>query len=248
MFPGRNHENRSFGVISVLLLGLLIGMKHALEADHIAAVASLASRSRTLGSGVRLGVAWGIGHTVTLFVVGATVLSFDAVIPASVAQWLEFAVGIMLILLGADVLRRMMRARAHFHLHDHGPSTHFHAHAHAGENRAEAASHEHDHPKGLQARAVVVGLVHGMAGSAALVLLTLNSIDSVWLGVGYILVFGFGSILGMAALSLIVVFPLMLTARRLTWAFNGLTAVAGVVTVILGTMISFRFAVAAGIF
>lgn len=235
-------------MISVLLLGLLIGMKHALEADHIAAVASLATRSRTLGAGVRLGVAWGIGHTTTLFVVGATVLSFDAVIPDSFAHWLEFAVGIMLILLGADVLRRMIRARAHFHLHDHGPSTHFHAHAHAGANRVETASHEHDHPKGLQRRAVVVGLVHGMAGSAALVLLTLSSIDSVWLGIAYMALFGFGSILGMAALSLIIVFPLMLTARRLTWAFNGLMAAAGIVTVILGTMITFRFAIAAGIF
>lgn len=234
-------------MISVLLLGLLIGMKHALEADHVAAVASLAARSRTLGSGVRLGVAWGIGHTATLFVVGATVLSFDAVIPASVAHWLEFAVGIMLILLGADVLRRMIRARAHFHLHDHGPRTHFHAHSHDGENRVKAARHDHDHPKGLQARAVMVGLVHGLAGSAALVLLTLSSIESVWLGVGYILVFGLGSILGMAILSAVIVFPLMLTARRLTWAFNGLTAAAGGVTLILGTVISFRFAVAAGI-
>ncbi len=223
-------------------------MKHALEADHVAAVASLATRSCTIGSGVRLGVAWGIGHTATLFVVGATVLSFDAVIPASMARWLEFAVGVMLIGLGADVLRRMFRAQAHFHLHDHGPRTHFHAHSHAGVNRVKTTSHEHDHPKGMQARALVVGLVHGMAGSAALVLLTLNSIDSVWLGVGYIFVFGLGSIIGMAALSLIVVFPLMLTARRLTWAFNGLTAAAGFATVILGTMISFRFAVAAGIF
>ncbi len=223
-------------------------MKHALEADHVAAVASLATRSRTLGSGVRLGVAWGIGHTATLFVVGVTVLSFDAVIPASVAQWLEFAVGVMLILLGADVLRRMIRAQAHFHLHDHGPRTHFHAHSHAGGNRSKATRHEHDHPKGMQVRAVVVGLVHGMAGSAALVLLTLSSIDSVWLGVGYIFVFGLGSIVGMAALSLIVVFPLMLTARRLTWVFNGLTAAAGFATLILGTMISFRFAAAAGIF
>lgn len=224
-------------MISVLLLGVLIGARHALEADHIAAVASLATQARGEKEMVRLGVNWGIGHTITLIAVGSAVLALDALVPEHVARWLEIAVGVMLVVLGADVIRRALRDRVHFHAHRHGNLVHFHAHSH----RAEAGrdDHDHVHPKALRLRALVVGVVHGMAGSAALVLLTLHEIKSFWLGIIYILLFGAGSIAGMALLSFAISLPLRFTARRFIWVYNGLTGAVGVVTLFLGGSIVF---------
>ncbi len=225
-------------MLSVLTLGLLIGMRHALEADHLAAVASLATRSRSMGETTRLGIAWGMGHTITLFIIGSAVLLMDSLVPEAVAQGLELVVGIMLVALGIDVLRRLIRDRIHVHIHQHNGDRHVHAHGH---HQApvihDMDAHRHPHWARMPWRALVVGLVHGMAGSAALVLLTLNTLHSVWQGVLYIALFGIGSIAGMAALSLIIALPLRFTARRLSWFFNGLTATIGVLTTVLGASV-----------
>ncbi len=227
-------------MLTIVLTGALIGMKHALEADHVAAVAALATGSRSARQTLHLGIAWGVGHTLTIFIVGTLVLSLNAVMPESVSAVLEAVVGLMLILLGGDVLRRMIRDRVHFHLHRHGRLAHFHAHSHAGETDHAGSRHAHEHPRALTWRALLVGTVHGMAGSAALVLLTLGSIGSFGLGLAYMALFGLGSILGMAALSGAIAVPLKMTAERLTWAYNGLTAAAGLVTVGLGAVILFE--------
>src|SRR5881275_2554976 len=117
---------------SMLLLGFLLGLKHATEADHLAAVATLATRQSTVAQTVRQGVAWGIGHTLTLLLIGATVLFFGKAIPPNVSEWLELAVGVMLVILGIDVLRRLLHNRVHFHVHAHdGGVQHVHAHRHA---------------------------------------------------------------------------------------------------------------------
>lgn len=226
---------------SILLLGLLIGMKHALEADHVAAVASLTTRSRNLGHAMRVGMAWGLGHTMTLFAVGAFVVSFHAVLPERVATYLEFGVGIMLIWLGADVIRRLIKERIHFHIHRHRNGTvHFHAHSHAGEGSHGKSPHDHVHPRGLPVRALLVGLMHGMAGSAALILLTLSQIDSLWLALAYMALFGLGSMVGMAVLSVVVAVPLRRLAGTLSWAHNGLNAVVGSATIGIGAWVTYR--------
>ena len=107
----------------------------------------------------------GWGHTLTLFAAGLIVLSLDGVMPAQIARIFEFAVGIMLVLLGSDLLRRLIAARVHFHLHRHGDgTTHFHAHSHTGEADHGASHHAHVHVRGLPARALAVGLMHGLAG------------------------------------------------------------------------------------
>ncbi len=235
-------------MLYVLVLGFLIGMKHALEADHIAAVASLAAGNRSINETTKLGVAWGLGHTATLFFVGSVVLLADSVVPETVAHILEFAVGIMLIVLGIDVMVRMMRKKAHFHAHDHGGNHHFHAHRHALEGRHDKTTHGHNHPSGLPVRALLVGLVHGLAGSAALVLLTLSTIKSLWLGLTYMVLFGIGSIVGMAMLSCVIVLPLRFTADRLTWAWRGLNVSIGAITMVLGISIAWRITVAQGLF
>lgn len=220
---------------SLFLLGFLIGMRHALEADHLAAVASLASRGASLGHSVRLGAAWGLGHTVTLFLCASVVLLLDLAMPQRLAQGLELVVGVMLVVLGADVVRRLCAERLHFHTHRHaGGRPHFHAHRHRPGEPHDPEHHHHRHPRGLPLRALLVGMVHGMAGSAALLLLALEAFRSVALGLLYVLLFGIGSLLGMALLSVVIALPLCYSARTLTGLHNGLQAVVGVATVGLG--------------
>jgi high-affinity nickel permease len=221
-------------MLTIVLTGILMGMRHALEADHVAAVAALATGSRGAGQTVRLGLAWGIGHTATIFAVGGIVLMLGATVPVTIAAVLEALVGVMLILLGADVLRRMIRDRVHFHRHRHGHAAHFHAHSHAGEGDHEASLHRHRHQRALTWRAVLVGTVHGLAGSAALVMLTLGGIGSPGLGFSYMALFGIGSLIGMGLLSGAIAVPLRLTALRLTWAYNGLTTSVGLVSMGIG--------------
>lgn len=222
-------------MVSALLLGLLLGLKHALEADHVAVVATLASRSRTVGEVVRLGLAWAIGHTITLFAVASVVLLFDTVVPETMARMLELAVGVMLVLLGCDVLRRLVRDRVHFHFHEHRGKVHFHAHAHAGESDHAKSAHDHAHARRLTVRAVLIGLVHGLAGSAALIVLTITAIDSMWSGFGYLALFALGSMAGMAVLSLAIAVPLGYSARNLTRVYTCLQVGASVTTVVIGS-------------
>ncbi len=224
-------------MFSILILGLLVGLQHATEADHLAAVASLTTRSRNLRDAARLGSAWGLGHTLTLLLFGGGVLLVGGSIHANVALWLEAAVGLMLLLLGADVLRRLWLKRVHFHSHRHGPQTHFHAHSHQPKVDHAEDPHRHSHRAQLPLRSLFVGMMHGMAGSAALIVFALASVQSAWQGLAYIVVFGIGSIIGMALLAVIISIPLRWSAQSLTWAHNGLTAVFGLLTVALGLFV-----------
>ena len=221
--------------VSILFVGLLLGMKHATEADHLAAVASLATRQGSLSQTLRQGVAWGVGHTLTLMAFGGAVLLLGQVISPGLEQALETAVGLMLVLLGADVLRRLVRDRIHFHVHRHAPgTTHVHAHSHRGEGPHAESAHLHPHPPRWPARALAVGMMHGLAGSAALVVLTLESMPSVGLGIGYIALFGLGSIAGMALLSVAIAVPLRLSSGYLTRIHRAMTAAVGVFSCVLG--------------
>ena len=185
---------------SLLFLGFIIGMRHALEADHIAAVAAITSKENSLKSGLKHGAIWGLGHTTTLFLFGSAVIMMNTVISTELATILEAIVGIMLIGLGIDVLYRMFKQRIHFHSHSHDTQTsHFHAHSHQGEKKAKHSAHQHSHQP-FPYRTLFIGFMHGLAGSAALVLLTLNTMNSVSLSISYILLFGLGSIIGMATL------------------------------------------------
>ena len=224
---------------SILLLGLLLGMRHALEGDHVAAVASLASRRPSLRHAVIQGAVWGLGHTVTLFLACSAVLFLDRLIPERVAQALEAAVGLMLIALGVDVLRRLRRDRVHFHVHRHADgAAHLHAHSHRGEtHHHDPRHHRHEHPDGFPLRALGVGMMHGLAGSAALILLTLESATSPAIGLLYVALFGLGSIAGMALLSAAIAVPLQWSARGATWLHNGLQGAVGVVTITIGALL-----------
>ena len=250
---------------SVLLLAFLLGMRHALETDHLAAVASLATRSRSLWHTVWQGAAWGLGHTITLVVAGGICLLASVAIPARMAHGLEVCVGGMLVGLGFDVLWRARRQKIHLHVHRHADGTrHLHAHSHAADPASSALNgaqhralphlhlhpHPHPHPHsaaqpdspsaaaaaagGFPRRALLVGLMHGLAGSAALLLLTLSTFKSRWLGLAYILAFGLGSILGMAALSAVIAVPLRGTAVYLTRAYRTVEVLTGLATLGIG--------------
>src|SRR5664279_2859797 len=164
-------EERMFGVLAI---GFLLGMQHALEADHIAAVSSIAARRSDVRDIVKHGLTWGLGHTLTLFVFAGAAIMLGYAIPEHLAGALETAVGIMLVGLGAHVLWRLWRDRVHFHKHGHGDGTlHIHAHSHAHETVPHARA-VHAHAHGFRWRTLLVGLMHGMAGSAALLALTVS--------------------------------------------------------------------------
>ncbi len=221
-------------MFGILGLGFLLGMQHALEADHIAAVSSIAARRSQVGDIVRHGLTWGLGHTLTLFAFAGAALLLGHAIPESLLRPIETAVGVMLVGLGAHVLWRLWRDRVHFHRHGHGNGTvHFHAHSHAGEAAPHArAAHAHEH--GFRWRTLLVGLMHGMAGSAALLVLTVSQASSPAVGLGYVALFGIGSMIGMGALSTLIAVPLAVTARWLTFANHGLQAAVGAVTIAIG--------------
>jgi len=224
---------------SIWLLGLLIGMRHALEADHVAAVASLATRRASKGRIALLGVVWGVGHTLTLLIASAAVLALDHAVPERFAPLLEFAVGLMLLMLGADVLVRAVRERIHFHVHRHRNGTvHLHAHGHPGGGSGhDPAHHEHPHAQGFPLRALAVGMMHGLAGSAALIVFTTGRFESVWAALGYVLVFGAGSVIGMGFLAGAIAVPLGWSGRAATWFHNGLCGALGAATLGLGAFI-----------
>lgn len=222
-------------MLSILFVGLLLGMQHATEADHLAAVATLATQHSSLARALRQGVAWGVGHTLTLLLFAGAVLVLGRVISPAVERTLETAVGVMLIVLGGDVLRRLLRDRIHFHVHQHAPGTrHVHAHSHRSDGPHAESAHRHEHAARWPIRALAVGTMHGLAGSAALVVLSMQAVPSVMLGLGYIALFGAGSIIGMALLSVAIAVPLRLSAARLTHVHRWLTASVGLFTCSLG--------------
>jgi high-affinity nickel permease len=221
-------------MFAILGLGFLLGMQHALEADHIAAVSSIAARRSRIGDIVKHGLTWGLGHTLTLFVFAGVAILLGRAIPESVAKPIEGAVGIMLIGLGAHVLWRLWRDRVHFHRHGHADGTvHFHAHSHAGDTLQHVRTlHAHEH--GFRWRTLLVGLMHGMAGSAALLVLAATQASGPAAGLGYVALFGIGSMIGMGALSAVIAVPITVSARFLTAANHGLQGAVGVVTIGVG--------------
>ncbi|HVR72630.1 MAG TPA: urease accessory protein [Vicinamibacteria bacterium] len=230
-------------LISLLTLGFLMGVRHALEADHVAAVASLATRASSSRETARLAALWGAGHAAMLLLVGGLVVALGAAVPEGVARVLEGAAGALLVVLGVDVLRRLRRRQVHFHVHRHdGGVHHLHAHAHAGDaaHAHDPERHHHEHPTGLFLRALLVGSMHGMAGSAALVVLSLRAVSSTAGALAYIAVFGLGAVAGMVLFSLAIALPLRLRGRHLDRVSRGLEAALGAASVTIGAWIVVR--------
>ena len=224
-----------------LALGFLVGMSHALEADHLAAIGAMAA-GKTNGRRrlVIRGAAWGIGHSITLLAICALVLLFGFALTAPRAAAMEFSVGVMLVLLGLSVFWRLWRRRVHFHRHSHGGRPHIHVHSHAGATLPHATDpHHHRHPEGPPVTALLVGLVHGAAGSAGLLTLAVATSRNPATALGYVALFGLGSIAGMALLSFAASWPLGLADRGILWLHRGIAAAAGAGAIVIGADVMF---------
>ena len=226
---------------TLLGLGLVFGLKHALDVDHLAAVATIASEKRTvLQSGI-VGAVWGLGHTLALLVVGCGVLLLRVQISDRVAAGLELAVAAMLVYLGIRTLALLASGgRLHVHAHEHDGMVHVHPHLHtAEENVHEHARHQ---------RPFAIGVVHGLAGSAALMLLVVASTPSPWVGLVYILAFGVGSIGGMIAMSALVSVPAVFSAERFSGMNTAVRGAAATLSIVVGLVLGYQIWTSPGLF
>jgi ABC-type nickel/cobalt efflux system permease component RcnA len=236
-------------IFALLSLGLVFGLKHATEVDHVVAVSTIVSEQRKLLRSAFIGGLWGVGHTASLVVVGVVVLAFRVAIPEHIANWLEFGVALMIISLGASALvRALRRGDVHIHQHKHDGISHAHIHFHEhGTAHAEGAtSHSHAVSR-IGFKPFLVGAMHGLAGSAALTLLVLTQINSVALGLLYLAVFGFGSIVGMMLMSGLIGLPFALTARRVSGVHYGLQTFVGALSIIFGVWYAYETGVSSGL-
>lgn len=239
LFTSRNAApGTGLSAAGVMALGLVFGLKHAVEADHLAAVSTIVSERASILSSSLIGGLWGVGHTISLLVVGVVVILLHVQIGERTAQLLEFGVALMLIALGANALRKLYGGGTlHFHVHHHGRHAHLHPHLHDGQPEREPHTH---HGYRLSARPVFIGMMHGLAGSAALMLLVLSTIPSPGVGLAYIFVFGVGSVGGMMLMSAMVGLPLRLTARRFKRMNTALRGLAGVFSVCFGIFMVYQ--------
>jgi sulfite exporter TauE/SafE len=213
-------------LVAALGFGFLLGLKHATEADHLVAVTTIVSEQRSLWRSGLVGVLWGVGHTASLLAAGVLVIVLGIAIPDPVASVLEFLVALMIIFLGGRILYLTLKRRTHVHVHSHvhdgQAHTHIHFHdqtdAHAVSTEDEGHSEGHHRRAGLSGwRPLIVGTIHGLAGSAVLTLFVLAEVvrkGTAVQGMAYLLVFGAGSIIGMLLMTTLISLPIVLTARR----------------------------------
>jgi len=233
-------------VAAVLGLGFALGLKHATEADHLAAISSIVSERHSVWQSASVGLLWGVGHTAALLVAGFFVIAVGIAIPEHVANLLELVVALMIIFLGTRLLYLMLRNRPdiHVHAHTHNGKSHIHLHFHdhsQTHNAETTPNHEHSGLSGW--RPVLVGVVHGLAGSAALTLLVLSEVvrnGTATFGLVYLLVFGFGSIGGMLIMTTLIGLPISLGARFSQGALLPMRAFAGVLSTIFGLFYAFK--------
>jgi hypothetical protein len=264
--------------VGIAALGLLLGMRHATDADHVVAVTAILSRERRLGAAARIGAVWGLGHTLTVMVVGAAIIIFKLAVPVRLGLAMEFAVALALIALGATAAANLMRSLArkffggaekiephahvhsHRHVHSHDESGGFfvHSHPHVHSAGHAAAEHEHLSLAGEPAqsgfftsfaatrplmRSFAVGLVHGLAGSAALALLVLSAIPQPLWAAAYLAVFCVGVIVGMALLTIAIATPFVFAARRFTRLHEALITGSGLLSFGFGLVLAYQIGI-----
>jgi len=262
-------------LLAITLVGFVLGMRHATDPDHVIAVSTIVSRQRSIHSAALVGALWGLGHTLTILAVGASIILFNIIIPPRLGLAMEMAVGIMLVMLGVlnltGVTRRITErftpaiAGGHSHLHTHGDYAHdhFHGHTPGSHGHAEEATplakvdrqvdnHLRRFPNRLglyhALRPLVVGIVHGLAGSAAVALLVLATIHNSAFGVVYLLVFGVGTIAGMVLITAAIAVPYAYTGRHFSRLNGGLAAASGLLSLGFGLFIAYRIGFVDGLF
>lgn len=256
--------------LPVVLLGFFLGMRHATDADHVLAVTTIVSRQRTIWRAAAIGALWGVGHGLTILFVGSLIILFGVVIPPRLGLGMELGVALMLVVLGVWTLKEMLdpayrpparaafpEERIHSHAHSHGDYVHTHPHGH------RPGAHGHDEDRTPQAwldrafgclglyqflRPLVVGLVHGLAGSAAVALLVLATIRSPLWAILYLLVFGVGTIAGMVLTTMAIAVPFAYTATRFARLHRTLAAASGLLSLVLGLFLVYQIGFVQGFF
>ena len=256
--------------LGIALLGLLMGMRHATDPDHVIAVTTIVSRERRLTAASRVGIVWGLGHTLTVLAVGAAIIIFKIAIPIRLGLAMEFAVAIVLILLGVGafaslvqlVVRRMTgtpravdQPLVHSHAHGHGFGPHRHPHVHPNSDEdhgSDLVDHEHRLPAGALSsfavrrpllRSFAVGLVHGLAGSAAIALLVLSAIPQPLWATVYLAIFCLGTIVGMGLITTAVATPFAVAAQRMSWMHRGLVTGSGLLSFGFGLFLAYQLGI-----
>lgn len=238
----------TLSVFSLLAVGFGLGLKHAIEADHLAAVSNIVSDRKSLWSASLVGALWGLGHTISLLVAAVAVIIFHFEIGARLSRGLELLVALMLIVLGFDTLRKLFRGgQLHTHFHRHGGRLHAHPHMHDA-TRVHQFRHDHEqtgeqpthHGLAIGPRPLIVGMIHGLAGSGALMLLVLSTISSPVVGMSYILVFGIGSIGGMMLMSLVLSLPFHFTAKTFGGVELTIRGLAGAFSLSFGVFMIYQ--------
>jgi len=234
--------------IPIIVLGFLLGIKHSLDVDHLAAVSTLVTGTKNTLRSMVVGAAWGLGHSLALFVTGGAIILLDLRFPPEVSLGMEGLVGAMLIFLGGRVFYRLSRGGVlHVHSHIHGDHVHIHPHIHGpGERDAGGGGVPHHHGVRRAPRSsrmsFWVGMVHGLAGSAGLTLILLPTIPTRGASLLYLLVFGVGTICGMALSTLVLSFPLRALGSLTSPGAAGrlrtsATLLAGCVSLVIGTLL-----------
>jgi ABC-type nickel/cobalt efflux system permease component RcnA len=220
-------------LLAILALGFVLGLKHATDPDHVVAVTTFVSEQKSLVRSCWIGAFWGAGHTISLTVAGLAVILFKINIPQWMETRLEFAVAVMLVVLGARVLYKTWNQKLELHRHPHshapGMSPHVHWHVHA-----RGPQHEHSGWLHVGLRPLLVGMVHGAAGSGALMLLVLSTIHSGLQALLYIAVFGLGSIAGMLVISALLALPMQWLGKRVATSYRPVQIFAGLFSCVFG--------------
>ena len=237
---------RAFTLLGV---GFALGLKHAFDADHLVAISTIVSERKGAWRSSLVGAVWGAGHTLSLLLVGLLIIVLGVQLSSTFGLWMELTVAVMLMGLGANVLWKIYRgATFHFHVHHHDTKVHIHPHLHeAGVDHKNALPTAQHHSTRIGKKPFVVGIVHGLAGSATLMLVVLTTVSSRALAVLYIAVFGFGSVGGMVLMSALIGLPFAFTAKheRLNTIVR---AAAGIVSVVFGLVLAWQVGVVQRLF
>jgi high-affinity nickel-transport protein len=256
--------------LSIIAVGFFLGMRHATDPDHVIAVTTIVTRQRNLTRAAMTGAFWGLGHTLTIFVVGAAIILFDVAIPARLGLSMELSVGFMLIVLGVMNVAGFLRsvpsalshthessATVHTHAHAQGDFVHSHSHGHSQE------SHTHrfgrtplvmlDRFLGKAAlyrpiRPFVIGTVHGLAGSAAVALLVLTTIRDPYWALAYLLVFGVGTVAGMMLITMSIASAFRFAGKGRQSFSHRLGLVSGLVSLAFGIVLVYQIGFGNGLF
>ena len=257
-------------MLAILALGFFLGMRHATDPDHVIAISTIVARHRDARGAAIIGIVWGLGHTLTILVVGGAIILLGWVIPPRLGLSMELSVGVMLIVLGVmnlvSALGRIDATHAndhqagghlHSHPHQHGDYVHSHPHGHGPEQH----SHQPDQtPVGWLdrhlgtltlyqlLRPLLIGVVHGLAGSAAIALLVLTTIGNPLWSVFYLAVFGIGTIVGMMLITVAIAIPFAVSGPRFARLNHRLRIATGLLSLGFGLFLAYQVGIVNGLF